>query len=234
MEVKERARELGADLCGITSAERLGNAPKGFRPTDIYPACKSVVVFAKRLPPALFESTSPSPYTLVGEGERGRVLDTLAVELCNWLYDKGVNAFPIPSDAPYDHWEAERKHGQGILSLKHAAEQAGLGRIGRNSLLVNEKYGNMINLGAVVTDTWFEPDKIVPNAYCADGCRICIDSCPSRALDGVTTDQKRCRDHSATTNARGHHIVGCSICRKVCPNAKVVRSKDTTSKTRMD
>jgi epoxyqueuosine reductase QueG len=48
-QVKEIAASLGADLCGIAPAERFLNAPTGFRPSDIYPDVKSVVVFAKRV-----------------------------------------------------------------------------------------------------------------------------------------------------------------------------------------
>lgn len=38
---------MGADLCGIAPIERFDNAPKGFKSTDIYEECKSVLVFAK-------------------------------------------------------------------------------------------------------------------------------------------------------------------------------------------
>lgn len=221
-DVKKKAKKLGADLCGIAPADRFGGAPEGFRPTDVYPACRSVIVLANRLPPAIFEARSRSPYTLVCATERVRALDTVAVELCNWLYDSGVNAIPVPSDAPYDYWDAARKHGKGIISLKHAAELAGLGRIGKNTLLVNEKYGNMLNFGAVLADAQLTPDRQVKKTYCIEACRKCIEACPSGALDGVTADQKRCREHTYHPNARGHDIVWCSECRRVCPRASGV------------
>ncbi|OPY29065.1 MAG: Epoxyqueuosine reductase [Methanocella sp. PtaU1.Bin125] len=221
-DVKKKAKKLGADLCGIAYVDRFGSAPEGFRPTDVYPACRSVIVVARRLPPAIFEARSRSPYSMVSETERVQALDTVAVELCNWLYDHGVNALPVPSDAPYDFWDPVRKQGRGIISLKHAAELAGLGRIGKNTLLVNKKYGNMINLGAVLADADLRPDRPVKETYCIAGCRKCLDACPSGALDGVTADQKRCREYTYRPNRRGQEIVWCSECRRVCPRSSGV------------
>lgn len=55
--VKTMAPESGADICGIASVDRFHAAPEGFRPTDIYRDCRSVLVFAKSLPTAsLFAS----------------------------------------------------------------------------------------------------------------------------------------------------------------------------------
>jgi len=84
-EVKNQAKKLGADLCGIAPAERFSGAPEGFRPANIYPACQSVIVIAKRVPPALFQSKSPSPYTMVAEIERMHTVDTLSVS-CATIY----------------------------------------------------------------------------------------------------------------------------------------------------
>jgi len=48
--VKDLVINLGADLWGIAPEKRFLNAPEGFRPTDIYSNCQSVIVFAKRMP----------------------------------------------------------------------------------------------------------------------------------------------------------------------------------------
>jgi epoxyqueuosine reductase QueG len=187
--------------------------------------CKSVIVVAKRVPPALFQSKSPSPYTMVAEIERMHTVDTLSVELCNWLYDRGVNAMPVPADTPYDYWDAERKRGMGVLSMRHAAQCAGLGRIGKNTLVVNEKYGNLLNFGAVLADTPLQADPMIEKSYCPESCKICLKACPAEALDGVTVDQKKCREHAFHPNARGYDIAWCHTCRSSCPNAAGVRSK---------
>ena len=68
------------------------------------------------------------------------------------IESQGYKAIPIPSDEPYEYWDSENKHGRGILSLKHSAQACGIGCIGKNTLLINEKYGNRLYLGAVITN----------------------------------------------------------------------------------
>lgn len=218
-ETKKIALSLGADLCGIASVERFSDAPKGFHPIDIYPSCKSVIVLAKRLPPALLDVASMIPYSYAKEFQPHQ-LDYIAIELCNRLADKGIKAVPVPSDSPYEYWEEERKHGRGLLSLRHAAVLAGLGELGKNTLLITEKYGNMVTLGALLVDVQLEPDPLLEKALCIPGCRICLDSCPAGALDGTTADQKKCRENTFTMNSRGFSITRCAVCRKVCPSRK--------------
>ena len=68
---------------------------------------------------------------------------------------------------------------------------AGLGKIGRNTLLINKDYGNMIWLGAVLTSLTLDGDPIVSYQACVPDCSLCIDKCPQNALDGIILDQKR-------------------------------------------
>jgi epoxyqueuosine reductase len=65
--IKEIAQNLGTDLCGIASIERFEKAPLGYRPQDLFPDVKSVIVFAKRLPHSLFLTESPIPYSVMDE-----------------------------------------------------------------------------------------------------------------------------------------------------------------------
>jgi epoxyqueuosine reductase QueG len=124
--------------------------------------------------------------------------------------------FELSAD-PYDYWDADQTHGRGILSLKHAAVLAGLGVMGKNKLPINRHFGNMIWLGAVLTDVGYDPDPAVSAEVCGN-CSICLDSCPQGALNGETIDQKRCREHSISVTEGGGWVLSCNICRKVCPN----------------
>lgn len=215
--IEEIVYSLGADVCGIASVERFINAPKGFHPNDILPGAVSVIVFGKQSPMGVFESPTNVPYTLT----RNKIYDlndSISLELTFRIEAEGYKAVPIPSSNPYEYWDAENKHGRGILSLKHSAELAGLGRIGKNTLLINDKYGNRLWLGAVIVDAVLEPDPIT-QSLCIENCTICLDSCPQSALDGTTINQKKCRE-ICYTNTHGGVIYTCNICRKVCPFLK--------------
>ncbi|OLS13975.1 MAG: iron-sulfur cluster-binding protein [Promethearchaeota archaeon CR_4] len=215
--VKKLAKSFGLDLCGIAPADKFTGAPDGFKPTDIYPKCKSVIVFAKKLPSDILESPNRVPYTHATQTIL-QDLDRIGLAFSDKLADEGVNSIPIPADDPYEYWEPERSYGRAILSLRHAGYLAGLGVIGINNLLVNEKYGNLICLGSILVDVTLEPDTIINRKYCIPNCFLCLKSCPQKALDGKTVDQQLCRKVCKIKTEKGYNLFNCNICRKVCPN----------------
>jgi epoxyqueuosine reductase QueG len=217
--IKNFVLSMGADICGVASIERFEGAPKGFHPSDIYSEAKSVITFAKHFSPELFEANSKAPYTFV-KGKISQMLDNISMELVFYMEKQGFKAIPIPSDEPYDYWDSENSHGRGILSLKHSAQAAGIGFIGKNTLLVNEKYGNRLYLAAVITNAVLEEDNLAKN-LCPDSCKKCLKECPKAALDGITINQKKCREACITTTPGGGFVYSCFTCRKVCPFSKI-------------
>jgi len=215
--IKVMAKDLGADLCGIASAGRFQNAPPGFNPLDIYSKCESVIVFAKRVPAGSLSANSCVPYTHANNVATQEV-DRIGLDLCQILQDSGIEAIPIPSDDPSEYWEEENQYARGILSLRHAGYLAGLGVLGKNTLLINERYGNMIQIGAVLVNIELESDPIATYTACLNECGLCIDFCPPKALDGRTANQKLCRPLSNFVTQRGHVLKECYLCRKICPN----------------
>jgi epoxyqueuosine reductase len=215
-QVKKTVMELGADICGIAPVSRFAAAPAGYHPRELLPGCRSVVVFGVRFPAGTLLAKTNSPYTLARNMLVLR-LDSISMGVCARLESEGIPCIPVPSVEPYDDWDPVRRHGRGILSLKHAAEQAGLGRVGKNTLLIHEKYGNMVWLGAVLSSAELESDPVVGVKYCPEECRVCLDACPQKALDGVTIDQKACRERCFTHTEGGGLVLSCNLCRKVCP-----------------
>lgn len=70
------------------------------------------------------------------------------------------------------------------------AQASGIGCIGKNTLLINGKYGNRLHLGAVITNAELAADDLA-SKLCAENCNICIKACPQSALDEVTVNQKK-------------------------------------------
>lgn len=215
--VKELAMQLGADLCGIAPVQRFDGAPAGFHPTELFPDCESVIVLARRSLASTLESESMVPYTKFNEVVT-RLLDELIFHYCLALEDRGVRAVAIPVDDPYIHWNPDIMEGRGILSLRHAGMLAGLGVLGRNTLLKNLEWGNMIRLGAVLVDRAFEGDPVAEEPACPPNCSICLNACPAGALNGVSVNQMKCRLNTYHTTKRGFHLIECNTCRKVCPD----------------
>jgi epoxyqueuosine reductase QueG len=84
-------------------------------------------------------------------------------------------------------------------------------------LLINRELGNLCYIGAILIDAALDPDPIVTDFACPPDCSLCLDACPVEALNGVTVNQKLCREFSTLEHARGWDIYTCSKCRQVCP-----------------
>ncbi|AGK96357.1 epoxyqueuosine reductase [Clostridium pasteurianum] len=214
--IKEIFTELGADICGIANAERFKDAPLGFHPTDIYTDCKSVIVFAKCMPKGLTYVNPRLAYakaTDMNVDELDRISYVASVE----IEKLGGIAVPVPSDSPYEYC-SENMEGRGLLSMRHAAMLAGIGSMGKNTLIINKKYGNMINIGAVLTNLDLKSDSF-SEKMCIEGCHLCLDNCPQKALNGQTVNQKLCREYTYSKNGKGFSLCNCNKCRVICPKS---------------
>lgn len=215
--IKEILARLGADACGIASVDAFREAPKGFHPLDIFPSCKSVVVFALALPRALYTVDTKIVYHHANNTSLLEI-DRITLLACKQLEELGAACMPIPCDSPYEHWEAGRLYGQGTLSLRHAAVLAGIGCMGKNTLVMNRRFGNRMNFGALLTDLSLPSDPPAED-ICIPGCKKCMEACPQKALDGITVRQDLCRPYTYGTNARGFGICNCNRCRTACPRS---------------
>lgn len=224
-EIKSTVFDLGADLCGVAPVGRFFMAPRGFHPNDISGDCRSVLVFAKRLPSGSLFASSCIPYTYINRLITEEV-EALTLKLSRKLEALGVMNVPVPSDDPSEYWEAERSYARGILSLRHAGHLAGLGVLGKNTLLINDKLGNMIQLGALLLSENLEGDPIATYEACRADCDLCIQSCPQSALDGILVNQQACRPISNFRNERGFVLKKCWKCRSVCPNHTGIAAMD--------
>jgi epoxyqueuosine reductase QueG len=218
--VKEAIRRfilgLGADECGFAGIKRFDGAPEGFRPTDVFPTSKTVVVFGIALPEGLLDV---APRLIYGHFNYGSCpwVDRIAFFAAREIERlTGGRAVPMPSDGPYEYWDAENMEGRGLISMKHAAVQAGLGALGKSTLLINERFGNRLTLGAVLADCALPSDPLA-ESVCLPDCHLCVDGCPVQAIGDGRVIQKRCRMNTYSRNARGYDTVDCNHCRAACP-----------------
>jgi hypothetical protein len=102
-EIKSTASEAGVDICGIAPVYRFSSAPKGFHPNDISGDCRSVLMFAKKLPAGSLFASSCIPYTYINRVITEEV-DALTLTLSRRLEALGAKNVPIPSDDPSEYW----------------------------------------------------------------------------------------------------------------------------------
>jgi len=108
---------------------------------------------------------------------------------------------------------------------REAAARSGVGFYGKNTLLITRRFGSWIVLGTLVTTA--EVESTPPLALDCGSCTLCIEACPTGALDepGVL-DSTRCLSYWSQAPAPipeeyradfGAQVYGCDICQDVCP-----------------
>lgn len=212
-EVKKIMYSLGADLCGIAGIDRFDDAPEGYHPLDVLPSCKSVISFGCRFPAGTLICKTAVPYTRVRNSITPK-MDAIALDFCIEMEKNQILAVPIPTNE--SQWDQKTQRWRSIISQKHAAQAAGLGTIGRHSLLITPEFGSMIWLGAVLTEIELEPDRI-KESICND-CNLCVEICPAGALEHREVNQQRCWDYAFGDNEETQNWeISCHKCRDICP-----------------
>lgn len=223
------ALELGADAVGFCSAEDLDyNHYRGFlsfeekdlvkktSPRAHFPQAQGILVILKSY--KLYEnvlsedqfkvaSSSPRDYHL----EVMDILESLALSLAK----EGVT-----SKALCDK--------EGLMD-KGIALRAGLGFIGRNTLLINPTYGSAVNIGYLLLDRRVEPDE--PLERDCGSCTQCVEACPQGVIGDYKLQAKDCISYlnqsrfSSYSDLKGF-IYGCDICLRACPFNRIEKRND--------
>jgi epoxyqueuosine reductase len=106
------------------------------------------------------------------------------------------------------------------------AKYAGVGWIGKNTCIINQKKGSWLFLGVILTSLELAPDMAAPDR--CGTCTRCIEACPTDAiLAPYQLDSNRCISYvtiekrgaipEELRSGMGHHVFGCDICQDVCP-----------------
>ncbi len=118
---------------------------------------------------------------------------------------------------------------------REGAARAGIGFYGKNTMLITRRHGSWVVLGTLVTDVEIEPSE--PLQLDCGNCRLCIDACPTGALDEPgMLDATRCLSYwtqapagipEAYRERLGTMVYGCDICQDVCPWNRGVEGRRT-------
>ncbi len=113
------------------------------------------------------------------------------------------------------------------LLEREFGQMAGLGWIGKNTMLINRRWGSWIFLAALLSSEELDADEPLDNAPCGT-CTACLDACPTAALVApYQLDARRCLSYltiehkgpvSEDLRSRpGGQLFGCDACQEACP-----------------
>jgi epoxyqueuosine reductase len=213
---------IDIDLKGVARVRDITGTRLEKSVTMLLPSAKSIVVLGMEIYPEFLELTSSELVTGTAnlnnlltrhvESLRGQ-LNRAAYEIARESHRSGLKALPLPGYGP----AVDSRFLQAVISYKHAAEAAGLGRIGMSSLLVTHKFGPRVSLTLCLTEAVLESTANNEAAAC-HYCNVCVLKCPAQALSRPEKDEPykfnkfACRTYIEASG-------GCSECQRVCPVA---------------
>ena len=200
-DIKSKARALGFDLVGIADGKVMDTHPPDpqspRRPSDIsdYDADR-VIVLAKRHNLGSTRLTRwDERHKYYNDELNLTVLEEASLDLVLWLEDQGYPALTIPPthvDPWTYHGEPDAPLGT-ILSLTHAAVEAGLGTFGLNQQLLTPEFGPRVILTAVLSSVPAEPDTKRDDTLClGPSCGRCLLACPGDVIGHWDRDWVAC------------------------------------------
>ncbi|MGQ0544799.1 MAG: hypothetical protein ACT4P3_05620 [Betaproteobacteria bacterium] len=192
-DVKARALALGADLVGIADGAKIDAS----HITDL--DAGRVIVLAKRLNEGVARIRRWDDRHKYYNDELALThLEETSLELVYWLEDCGYPAVIVPPTHvdPSKYENNPQAHLAPLLSLPHAAVEAGLGTLGLNLQLLTPQFGPRVILAAVLCSLDVESDRPMQQALClGPSCGRCLKTCPGDAVLHWGRDWQACDRH---------------------------------------
>jgi epoxyqueuosine reductase len=239
-EIKERARHLGFPLCGVTTPDPPSHLDffrkwleAGFEasmdwissvrslerradPKSVLPDCRSILVLASPYPAPRGNLKGGNIAAYALNQDYHEVLTKRLQQLVDFIEEQAGE--PVPN-----RWYTDT----GPILEKELAMRAGLGWIGKNTVLINRDFGSYFFLAEILLGLDLEIDSPSPETFCGT-CTRCLDTCPTGALrEPYTLDANRCISYLTIEHREeipeklrprmGDWVFGCDICQVVCP-----------------
>ncbi|HBA82934.1 MAG TPA: epoxyqueuosine reductase [Verrucomicrobia bacterium] len=207
------AREQGASLFGVADLQPLLEREPELL-SRVPGAHTRAVVMGVRLNACVLESIHEAPTPLYAHHymQVNYLLDRIALALATTIEGWGHAALPIPASQVVSN-----RPLQGHVSHKTLGGAAGLGFIGRSSLLIHPQYGAQVRYASVLTTLPLKAGQ--PLKQDCGSCHACQESCPAGAIreSSAAYDLTACHQTLQTFSRLpfvGHQI--CGVCVKVC------------------
>ena len=200
-------------------------------PREALPGCRTLIVVSLHYGPGPAAPSSGDAPPVAAAPRNPRRLPIVARYALGRdyhdVFEERLDALAVAVKRLAPGTRTKRYVDYGPILERDHAQRAGLGWIGRNTMLIHPELGSYFMLGELLTDLDVEPDPPFVHDRCGT-CRRCIDACPTDAiLDGRVLDARLCISYltielrgaipEALRPAIGTRVFGCDICQEVCP-----------------
>lgn len=207
----ERGDQAGMAYLGRRVEERLD-------PSRIFPGARSVLVVALQYHPLGQEEPPGDLWRRVARYARGKDYHDVMGARLKALAARISEAFPGCESRPYID--------TGPVLERELAARAGMGAVGKNTMLLHPEAGSWFLLGELFLSLDLAPD--VPLTDLCGSCTLCLEACPTGALaEPYRLDSNRCISYwtiehrgalpEAAREMVGGWVFGCDVCQEVCP-----------------
>lgn len=250
LRIKSKALELGFTACGISKARVLEEQREGLS-SWLSQGMNGTMAymenhFEMRLDPAKIEEGAKSVISvLINYYPAQRQTDPEAFVISKYAYGKDYHLIvreKLNNLLMFIQTEIAPCRGRGFVDSapvldRYWAREAGLGWIGKNSLLLSKEYGSYFFIGELITDLELSYDAPFTPDYCGN-CTRCLDACPTQAIISPRrVDARKCISYHTIENKEEapedlrenfrNRIFGCDICQDVCPwNKRLEATQD--------
>ena len=205
-EIRNYCKKIGVDIVGFADPGLFDRFPKFHKPEYFLKDAKTVIVIGMHIYDivldAWFEDSKRSFHFA------DTILENFCYKIKNFISEQGYIS-KIISYTP------------GFF-LKDAAALAGIGPVGKNNLLITEKFGPQVRLRALTTTAPLKyGTPILESKYC-ENCSKCIEACPVQALNGEKYNREACYSYQISHKKKLSKTakIWCNICIEACPVGK--------------
>ncbi len=189
-QIKDYVIGAGGALVGLTSKERLSDAPPSGDPSYLLASAQSVVSFALPIDSEAALRFISKEDWLGHCYDRKEIISKLYAigdGLVTLLRRKGFDAVSVDINSNYRPEEGannvtEMTEFHPDFSHRYAALASGIGRLGWSGNLMTPEFGSMVELGSVITSAQLECDPLLAKSPC-DNCKMCALVCPVEMID---------------------------------------------------
>lgn len=206
---------------------------KRMDPAQLVPQAKAIICVADMYP-----SKPPEPQGSMDEMDEPQATEAVHGKIARYAWRRDYHRdmkkrLHLLTDAMRAMWPGHTFRATvdtaPVLEREHA-QRAGIGWVGKHTLLIHPQKGSWFLLGEIITTLPLQSSveagaKIMTN-HCG-ACTRCIDACPTQCITPYSLDAKRCisyltLEHRTAIDpelhpAMGQWIAGCDVCQEVCP-----------------